>query len=1430
MKLRSYFFLLSFFFTLVLAAIPLTLHAQAQYEIGCGNDELDDPGDPLSDDPEDDSGSDWIGDPIDPHKGNVHRDVTDISTFGPAPIVFARNLNSRTTDFNDPYWELGYKQSWQHNWNYEVRQLTTKTYGFFDIKVRYPDGNDVNFKATDSTGTQLAPPANSGDRLYRWTGSKVGYTMIRPDGKEYDFWRYLSPKFHLTQVRNGLGYSWDCTYDSNQQLSKIANNFGSWIQIGHETGPDGVLRISGVSTNDGRTVTYNYTAWPGTGKSVLAGVNYPGGEQAAYSYVTADTASATARPLLAETFDPKGRTGAQMKYSYNYNAISYGSVITGTALENRSAVTDTLIAQMPMGSGNHPQILAGNGGEITRTYVNGLLSQKIDAAGRGISLARDAGGFGFVSSRTEAGTGAVIGYGRDYAGRVLSRTDALGNASTNSYNAKGFLIAHSDELGHTATITRDTVNSRPVRVDYSDGGYEVWTYNAKSQPATHQLRNGGTETFSYDGLGNLTTRTDALGNSVRYTYYPTGLVSSATDGLLNTTSFIYNWRGQVLTITHPDSTTISYEYDLFGNRIAATDELGHTTHYTYDEFNRPKTIIDPLGRTTTYEYGQAPDSPETGYMRKIGRIILPSGKKIEYTYDLAGRRLTQTVGAGAAEAATTSYGYDIAGNLTSTTDPRGKTSTFTYDARHQRKSATDPLGRTTLWDYDYRGNKISETRPDGGVTHFAYDNRNRLVQTTDPAGHVTAQTYDSAGNIASITDARNNTYRYTYDSRNRKTSMIYPDGSHEDYTYDAVGNLASYKTRAGQIRTATYDNRNRETGFAWNDSTPGATSVYDAANKILALNSSVSALSYAYDDAGQLLSETQNISGGGGAEIVDYSYDADGNRLTTGYPTSDVISYEYSARNQLVEISDGGANPLATYAYDLNGNRISRSVENGTAVNYAYDNTSRGLSVDQINSAGSFAKVDYTLDSVNNRTSRTETDSGAPPFTDIYGYDFIDELTQVKYNFDAGANTQDRQVDYAYDAVGNRLSITDNGVTQSYTTNVLNQYTMAGAMSPAYDSNGNLGALNGATYTYDAQNRLVSATASGTTINFAYDARNRCVKRTTNGSALFLYYDAWNLVEEQNAAGVALNRYVHGAGVDEILARFSNNGAAVYFHQDALGSTIALTDANGAVIERYKYDVFGAPGFFDGNGGTLSSSSYDNRFLFTGREYYQTVGVYDYRNRFYSPALGRFLQTDPVRFAAGDIDLYRYAGNNTVSRLDPSGLYWMEWGVTIGGFVGGGLVLIGSVPADFATGGLNIFATPAEVGAGASLGALIGGSLGTLLDANSRSNPLNGPPGGTSTIDQPNGKPKQIREYGDDGYPDRDTDFDHPHNGIQPHEHNWGRPEDGSPPTDEDRGEGQELSPDNPNRDEMSDPSADDPTDDPADDGSGETDESAEDC
>jgi RHS repeat-associated protein len=148
-------------------------------------------------------------------------------------------------------------------------------------------------------------------------------------------------------------------------------------------------------------------------------------------------------------------------------------------------------------------------------------------------------------------------------------------------------------------------------------------------------------------------------------------------------------------------------------------------------------------------------------------------------------------------------------------------------------------------------------------------------------------------------------------------------------------------------------------------------------------------------------------------------------------------------------------------------------------------------------------------------------------------------------------------------------------------------------------------------------------------------------------------YDGWSLLEERNASGVEQARYYHGAMIDELLLRITAN--TYYYHHDGLGSTIALTDSTGALAESYTYDAFGAATILSTNSQALAVSALGNRFLFTGRECLAEIGLYDYRNRFYSPSLGRFLQTDPIGFRGMDNNIYRYVRNSPIMYIDPSG-------------------------------------------------------------------------------------------------------------------------------------------------------------------------------
>ena len=470
---------------------------------------------------------------------------------------------------------------------------------------------------------------------------------------------------------------------------------------------------------------------------------------------------------------------------------------------------------------------------------------------------------------------------------------------------------------------------------------------------------------------------------------------------------------------------------------------------------------------------------------------------------------------------------------------------------------------------------------------------------------------------------------------------------------DAVGNMVSYTTRAGQTKTSVFDNRNREVSYTWSDATPGVTRTYDAAGRLLSSGNGVSTSTYAYDNANELVSETQTNASLGTPWVVSYSYDADGNKAGVTYPSGVAVTYGRTNRNQINTIAAGGTN-VATYSYDSNGNVLSKNLADGTLASYTYDAVNRLTTLNHTLSGTSFARFDYGYDSMNRRTYEQRNLAAG----DVYGYDAIDQVTGVNYDATSptsGAAGADRTVGYTYDATGNRTAVTDNiNGNTSYSANNLNQYTNVGGASYAYDGNGNLLSGNGL-YLYDAQNRLNYAQVGSNIVQVAYDSKNRVVKRTVDGTVIYFVYDGWDLIEERNSSGTVLASYVHGVKQDELLSK-TNTSGTVYYHHNALGSVTDLTNASGTVVEQYKYDAFGKPSFFDGSGNPLTASAYGNRFLFTGREYLAKVNLYDYRNRVYSADLGRFLQTDPLRFSAGDVNIYRYCGNNPLNKTDAMGL------------------------------------------------------------------------------------------------------------------------------------------------------------------------------
>jgi len=1006
------------------------------------------------------------------------------------------------------------------------------------------------------------------------------------------------------------------------------------VQGGNEA-PLSLLAISKVETSDGRSVNYEYTPFEDSTLPyvfpVLSTVSYGDGTQAEYKHTQVFPGT---RPFVSEWDDVRYEL-RQSKYKtvyQNSRTAVLGWVESQVNLETGGTILEIGLA----GSLHKPKVTYANGGSEINIYATNLpggasIVQAIDQNGHPTSYTY--GEDGYMATQTDA-LGRVTSYTWTPQGNPLTQTYPDGSVKSSTYNDLNALVSHADTLGRVTTYTRDELN-RVTRVDYPDATFETFAFNDFGQVTSQRFRNGGVATFDYNAKGLLIRKVDALGKATRYAYDSASRLNSVTDALGRVTTVEYNERGLVTRVANPDGTTKSYTYSKYGDVLTETNELGNTWTYTYDVFRRVTSIADPLGRITRTTY--QPDS----YTKKPLSITSPSGNTASFTYDPAWNLQSTTDGTGA----TTSYAYDPVDNVVSVTDPMGKAASATYDTRDRKLTSTDPLGHVISWTYDVVGNVLTATRPDGGVTTHVYDTMNRVVQTTDPKGQTTAMTYDASGNPSTMTDPKGSVYAWSYDLLDRPTAMVYPGGASEQYGYDAVSNLTRYTTRAGQVRTSVFNTRNQEIQTNWGTGAPDIARTFDALGRVLTEDNGVAQLSYTYDVANQITSETTTVTGQS-ARTVAYSYDADGRRATATYPGGNAVSYSYTPRGQVDSIAlDGGS--LVGYEYNAVGNRTAKNLENGIGALFTYDDAHRLTGIEHRKGLDLLAGFAYTLDSVGNRKSKTGG-LAAVPTVESYAYDAVDQIIEAKY----GAV---RTVAYTYDAAGNRQAVTDNGSTKTYTVNALNQYTREGGGVVSHGENGNLTRRPGASYGYDAQNRLTHATVGGVTTTFAYDPRNRVVQRTVGGVTTNLTYDGWNLIEERDGSGALQQVYVHGAGVDEMLAKVTTAGA-VYCIADGLGSTVALADESGTLVESYTYDVFGAATIRDGSGAPLAQSAFGNRFLFTGREWLKEAAIYDYRNRVYSPDLGRFLQTDPIRFSAGDANIYRYCGNSSANFVDPFGL------------------------------------------------------------------------------------------------------------------------------------------------------------------------------
>jgi RHS repeat-associated protein len=888
------------------------------------------------------------------------------------------------------------------------------------------------------------------------------------------------------------------------------------------------------------------------------------------------------------------------------------------------------------------------------TYdADGLMLTETNADARGGDAARTTTYTYDAYGRQETITGpegAVTRFGYDLKGQKISSTDARGATLGYTYTARGELATTvlkgwtgsplapqpaADVV--TESIAYDPAGRVASKTD-AMGRATTYTYYADNLPFEEiakgaKLNGSGTgrdvvmSSRAYDAAGHLTQQTTGGGTQrIDAAYDAAGRNTSQVvdpETLARKTSFAYDANDNVTKMTRTGAGTSrsevsEFEYDVLNKPTKQTihnDGADLVTTLTVDDRGLVTAMTDPRGNATganaadfttnvTYNAARLPvllqmpavqverngaatrDRPvsKLGYnaFGETTSQVDPEGRITTATYDRAGRVLTQTLPAytppgGQPITPTTTAEYDAAGQLIKATDQRGRTTTALYDVLGRKVKVTDPpaggaaagtwtfgydlLGES-LWTidpsgarseatYDDLGRQITlstiERKPTTGiyVTKLEYDDASRLTKTTRPTGDASTRAYDAAGELTKHTDALGHATTFGYDLAGRATTTTNALGLTSQAVYDLAGRKV--ETRELDVNGAVL--RTRKVG---------------------------------YDLVGNPISSTS-----GEGHTVTRSYDA-GNRMT-----------------QLVEPVSASEQITSTFGYDASGSQTRATDGRGHATYTTYN--SLGL-VETVIEPATAQHPD-----LKDRTWTATYDAGGnPTVTQAPGGVRVertfDELNRLIQQTGTGAEAETEAKTFGYDQAGRLITANDLTFTHNDRGQLLKTSSaVAGDLNVyAYDANNRLTQRTDGTgtssFTWDDADRLTQSVdpVSATTIDYSYDKVNRLIGMAygASGARRTYGYDDLNRLTKDTlttSAAAPIASIEYGYDLDDNMTSKTTAGTA------------------GAGKNTYTYDWSSRLTSWTGPDGVKTEYGWDaagNRIKAGDKTY-----VYDERNR-----------------------------------------------------------------------------------------------------------------------------------------------------------------------------------------------------------------------
>lgn len=600
------------------------------------------------------------------------------------------------------------------------------------------------------------------------------------------------------------------------------------------------------------------------------------------------------------------------------------------------------------------------------------------------------------------------------------------------------------------------------------------------------------------------------------------------------------------------------------------------------------------------------------------------------------------------------------------------------------------------------------------------DSLGRVIRSQDQSGELAYYWFDGGGNAVAIQGVDGQKTTASYNGLGQRASLSDPDMGNWSFTYSGLGEVLTQTDARNVLTTNQYDILGR---LRLSNSTAldlgegfGTQAVNDTFSYDLSIdNQSV---------PGALTEQSRSLSGSGLIWQQQYRFDTAARPIETltrllgtnnqlllfteqdayhpqygwvykhTYPSGLNVGTRYTKYGHAYAISDGGGLDWHVITqWNGQGNAISELFGNGLEQRSWYAAGSGQIQKRDLTSgSGTLDTWTYGYDGLGNvalQSRQFGQNGNTVNALEQFVYDLHQRLKKTTRTL--GGVSAGAEINYDYAPNGNLRLKSDYGNNYLYGSgnaagsvadagpHAVTQVTRLGGVGGVdtftYDDNGNLNGGNTLSAKYDQDNMpwYVQRIGAGKDL-FAYDAmgtrfRHQEFAAGTNLNTQTTYYGGTayeRVIRNPGQANETVEHRHHLDGV--VVTLLGADGLTAprtlsYLHTDGLGSTSAMTDALGQVLERRSYDAFGAArngDFSDRSNGTLDLDqhpTHQNRG-FTGHEHLDETRLIHMNGRTYDYRLGRFLAVDPfIQFPSNSQSLnpYSYILNNPLSGKDPSG-------------------------------------------------------------------------------------------------------------------------------------------------------------------------------